>query len=320
MSTNLKQLYVCTQIDLKELSGLTAAVDMSQLCYRTLIALRKGHKPLVTSKGIITSHLYGALSYFLSLKRYNITPVCVYDSATIPPLKKEECIKRATEKAKAKTKYQSLVQEAEFYMNEYGVQGYYEELKRQSDKSVSVGSHIASLIDLTKALGYRHCSIEGQDAEKVCANLVKTGQADFVISRDTDVLQFGQSSYYDFNFTKGKAVKRDLDLTLSVLNVNLTELRLLGIAAGNDYTKGLKKVGAKIALKLLQKGQLLERLQKQILNFKEVLSYIQEDLSVKYQEYQSASLSRFESLLSYYEFSEKTISKYGSSLFSRKDL
>lgn len=259
MGTNIRAFTITKKVSLDELRNKTAAIDMSQLYYRCMSVFRTNEGLFANSDGVVTAHIYGALRYFMQLAALNITPICVYDGLP-PQLKAAQCTQRKERKMVAREKESEFIAKREQYVKAYTPIEYYKALKKLSAQTVSLtGDNVASLIAVTNALGYSHLKIDYEEGEKVCATLVKNGLADFIISRDSDVLHFGSSAYYDLDFKKMQATKRDLQLTLATYNISHQELRLLTIAAGNDYTPGLRKVGFKIGLKLLKNNLLAEK-------------------------------------------------------------
>ena len=104
--------------------------------------------------------------------------------------------------------------------------------------------------------------ISPTEGEAQCAQLVKMGICDFVVSSDFDVLLYG-APLLKVNQIKGKKIVATLYLASEITKryqINRFQLVDLSILIGNDYTLGIKGIGPKKGLDLLQKYNKIENI------------------------------------------------------------
>ncbi|KAI6821355.1 PIN domain-like protein [Hortaea werneckii] len=97
------------------------------------------------------------------------------------------------------------------------------------------------------------------EAEAQCAELVKLGLVDGIVTDDSDCFLFGGTRIYKNMFNQAKFVECYLTSDLEK-EFNLTRVKLIAIAQllGSDYTEGLQGVGPVTALEILGEFQNLE--------------------------------------------------------------
>lgn len=92
------------------------------------------------------------------------------------------------------------------------------------------------------------------EAEIFCAHLVKKGQADAVITKDSDVLACSTPIVItDINFNSQMFTVIETNKLLELLNLNETEFLDLCILCGTDYNSNIKGIGPVKALSLINK-------------------------------------------------------------------
>lgn len=97
------------------------------------------------------------------------------------------------------------------------------------------------------------------EAEAQCAELVKLGLVDGIVTDDSDVFLFGGTRIYKNMFNQAKFVECYLASDLEK-EYSLTRPKLISIAhlLGSDYTEGLPNVGPVTALEILSEFETLE--------------------------------------------------------------
>ncbi|KAG4303878.1 hypothetical protein PORY_002732 [Pneumocystis oryctolagi] len=114
------------------------------------------------------------------------------------------------------------------------------------------------------------------EAEAQCAELVKLGLADGIITDDSDIFLFGGTKVYRNMFNHSKYVELYL-LSDMELKLNLNRKKLINLAhlLGSDYTEGVPKIGPITALEILSEFPEPDNLNKfkewcnRVKNFKE---------------------------------------------------
>lgn len=100
---------------------------------------------------------------------------------------------------------------------------------------------------------------QGIEADAICANLVQTNQAEYVYSKDPDMMLFGAS----------KQIKKDgqfykvyiLEDLLKNHDLTLEDLIKIGIILGSDFAEKTKGIGFGTVLKKYKQTELSERQQ-----------------------------------------------------------
>ena len=97
------------------------------------------------------------------------------------------------------------------------------------------------------------------EAEAQCAELVRLGIVDGIVTDDSDVFLFGGTRIYKNMFNQAKFVECYLSTDLEK-EYSLTRSKLVSIAhlLGSDYTEGLPNVGPVTALEILSEFETLE--------------------------------------------------------------
>ena len=101
------------------------------------------------------------------------------------------------------------------------------------------------------------------EAEAQCAELVRLGIVDGIVTDDSDVFLFGGTRIYKNMFNQAKFVECYLSTDLEK-EYSLTRSKLISIAhlLGSDYTEGLPNVGPVTALEILSEFETLENFSK----------------------------------------------------------
>jgi DNA excision repair protein ERCC-5 len=96
------------------------------------------------------------------------------------------------------------------------------------------------------------------EAEAQCAELIRLGLVDGVVTDDSDIFLFGGTRVYKNMFNQAKVVECYLSNDLET-EFNLTRSRLISIAQllGSDYTEGLPGIGPVTALEIISEFESL---------------------------------------------------------------
>ena len=256
MGVNLKELVLRKEISLDGLKGKILAIDSYNHLYQYLTTIRSADgKPLMDSKGNITSHLTGLFTRSANLMQRGIRLVFVFDGKP-PELKHREIARRAEIKSEAEILYREAVR-----------QNNIEDMRKYSMRfSKLTDLMVAEAKSLIKALG---CPIvqAPSEGEAQAAHLVKKEEAFASVSQDFDSLLFGSPvllrnisitqkkklpGKLGYEVTKPEII--DLNESLNKLGIDNEQLIALAMLVGTDYNPGgIKGIGPKNALKLVKK-------------------------------------------------------------------
>ncbi|HOB07173.1 MAG TPA: flap endonuclease-1 [Methanoculleus sp.] len=237
-----------------DLSGI-AAVDAHNALYQFLTIIRQPDgTPLMNGKGRVTSHLSGILFRTANFLEKGIRPVFVFDGKP-PELKRETINERRKHRAMADEAWKVALQEGDL-----------EEAYRQASASARIDTYILEssreLLDLL-GIPWLEAPSEG---EAQAAYMVRKGSASYVVSQDYDSLLFGAPVLVRNLTVSGRRRVRGRMVTVNperiILSSLLNRLGLtweqlveIGILAGTDFNPGVRGIGAKKALKIVQKGE-----------------------------------------------------------------
>jgi flap endonuclease-1 len=261
MGVNLRDLVPKVNVDLKDLSGKSIAIDAYNALYQFLAIIRQPDgTPLMDHTGKVTSHLSGLFYRTCNLLDMGIKPIYVFDG--IPPALKEIEIKRRTRiKDEATKKYEKALRE------------------RKTDEARMYAQMTSRLKDymtedskwLLKTMGVPWIQAPSE-GEAQAAYVVKNGDADYCASQDYDSLLFGAPRLLrNVTISGRRKLPRkkvyievipeviDLERVLNELSITHEQLIDIGILVGTDFNPdGVKGVGVKTGLKLIKKHGNLE--------------------------------------------------------------
>jgi flap endonuclease-1 len=262
LGVNLRALIPKTTVTLDSLSGKSVAVDAYNALYQFLAIIRQPDgTPLKDHTGRITSHLSGLLYRNSNLVEIGVKPVYVFDG--VPPALKEVEIKRRMRiKEVALIKYERALKE-----------GKVKEARTYAQATSRLKDYMAEdskrLLD-EMGIPWIQAPSEG---EAQAANVVKKGDADYCASQDYDSLLFGAPQLLrNVTISGRRKLPRknvyievqpetvELSRVLGELNVTHEQLVDIGILVGTDFNPdGVKGIGPKTALKLIQQHGTLEK-------------------------------------------------------------
>ncbi len=252
MGVKLKDIIKPETINFRDLDGKTIAIDAFNTLYQFLSIIRqKDGTPLMDENGEITSHLSGILYRNSSIMENGIKPIYIFDGQS-PELKLETQQER-----------KEIREESEKKWNEALAQGDEAEARKFAMRSSQLSPYIIeSSKKLLNMMGIPYVEAYSE-GESQAAYMVQKGDAWAVGSQDYDCLLFGAD-----RMVRNLAIKSNLGnpemfqlkKVLSNLQITREELIKMSIIIGTDFDPGLKRVGAKTALKYAKKGLLNEKI------------------------------------------------------------
>ena len=248
-----------TPVSWEGLSGV-AAVDANNALYQFLTIIRQPDgTPLMDRQGRVTSHLSGILFRMVNFLEKGINPVFVFDGKP-PELKAATNAERRKSRDEAGEKWKEAVE-----------RGDDEEAYKQARSSTRVDETILKTSkELLDFLGIPYVQAPSE-GEAQAAFMVQRGDARFAVSQDYDTLLFGTPTLVRNLTVSGKRKIRGRVVTvnpervvlaevLAGLSLSREQLIEIGILVGTDFNPGADGVGAKTALKVVQKGEYAAKL------------------------------------------------------------
>ena len=248
-------------VKLEDLSGKTVAIDAYNALYQFLAIIRQPDgTPLKDNTGKVTSHLSGLLYRTSNLVELGIKPIYVFDGKP-PELKTEEIQRRRQVKVEAQVHYEKAVARGDMAKARMFAQA-------TTNMKTYMKEDAHRLLDLM-GLPWVQAPSEG---EAQAAHMTKRGDADYCGSQDYDSLLFGAPILLRNVTVSGrrklpsKNVYIDvvpevfvLDKILKECEITYEQLIDVGILIGTDFNPdGIKGLGPKTALKLIQKHGTIE--------------------------------------------------------------
>jgi flap endonuclease-1 len=255
MGVPLTPIIVKHTLALEDLRGRRLAVDGNGELYQFLALIRqRDGTPLMTSDGRITSHLVGLFYRTTRLiSDYGLDLVFVFDGAP-PALKRGEIARRRDVRQRYEAEHAQARAEGD--------------LARAYSKATMTSRLTADMVAeaqrLLELLGIPVIRAPGE-GEAQAAHLAARGDAWAAATKDYDSLLFGTPRLLRFltisgkEFLPSKGVSRPITPELIVLDEMLAAYRIsreqlvdLAILVGTDFNAGVKGIGPKKALKLVQ--------------------------------------------------------------------
>jgi flap endonuclease-1 len=301
---------------LEDFQDKTVAIDAYNTIYQFLSSIRTPDgSPLQDSQGLPTSHLTGLLSRTSRLVTVGIKPVFVFDGKP-PELKEETLKKRAERKTKAYKEWQAALEVGDMETAKIKAQ-------QTSKLTRDMVEESKTLLDY---LGIPHIQAISE-GESQASYMVQKGDVWAAASQDFDSLLFGSPKLVrNLTFSGRRKLPRQnkyvtidpevikLDVTLQNLGITREQLVDIGILIGTDFNEGIKGIGPKKALKLIQDLGNLET----VINKKELeLPYyenirkiflepdITDDYEIKWQSVQESKV--LELLVEDHDFSKERV-------------
>jgi flap endonuclease-1 len=284
---DLSEVVARRNVGLSEYSGRRVAIDAWNILYQFLSSIRQPDgTPLSDNDGNITSHLAGTLYRTAALVEAGIKPIFVFDGEP-HPLKRETLAARAARKEQAAKELEQarpLVATAQEAVASAQTEDERLEalanLKASEAKAKTKAQQTSRLTApmveeaqaLLRALGIPVVQAPGE-GEAQAAWMCQAGLVHAAVSQDFDGLLFGAPLLVR-NLTvtgrrklPGKQVWVDVEPeevplqgTLSALNLTREQLVDVALLVGTDFHPGVKGLGAKKAIPLIQKDGSLDAL------------------------------------------------------------
>jgi len=326
MGVKLKDLVEKKDIRWESLNNKKLAVDAPNVIFQFLSSIRQADgTALMDSEGNITSHLVGLFSRVPNLMQKGITPIFVFDGKA-PKLKEQTRKKRREIKEIAQEKFaRAVIEEDVESMGKYSKQ-----------LSVFNKEMVQESKDLLEALGLQVVQAPSE-AEAQCAHMCKKKQVWATASQDYDTLLFGSPKLLQ-NLTLsekrkvrgGRYIKINPTLielkdVFETLELNQDELIILGVLVGTDFNpKGVKGIGPKKALKLIQTGKKFEKIFEELetdFDWEEIYKIFKEmpveDVKLEEKELDEEKIK--EILVEKHEFKEERVNNTIKKLTEKKD-
>lgn len=254
MGVDISNILIKHQTSLKEYNGLTVSIDGYNILYQFLSGIRQPDgTPLTDSHNNVTSHLSGIFYRTTNLMDAGIKPVYVFDGKP-SELKNRTIEARVMQKEKARLELETARERGDM-----------ERVRSLSART----SHLTRdmVKEAQELLGYMGLPslVAPSEGEAQASMMNRTGMVDGVVSQDYDCLLFGAKralrnfTYFGRRKIPGRNMYVnvtpeyiDLNDNLEALGISHEQLIHIGILVGTDFNKGLFRVGAKTALKLVK--------------------------------------------------------------------
>lgn len=229
----LRKQKLCTNhVDLSAFAGCTFAIDLPIFMYRFL----------AVNADTYLDQFQQQVELF---RRWNIVPIYIFDGKPAD-IKTPELKQRREQRHKMKATAENT--ELPFYQRVMAM----EKVKAQPKHS-----HYQEVKSLFESL-YVQYIISDADAEKHCAYLTRTGQADVVLSEDFDSLVYGATrlltrlSAFQPQSVEKPAVEYCLNDILSHFQISHVEFVDVCILCGCDLSPKIRNVGPTKAFHLIR--------------------------------------------------------------------
>jgi len=307
LGVNLTPIMVKTVLSLDDLRGKSFAVDANNYLYQFLSLIRMPDgTPLQDSRGNITSHLAGLMFRSTRLIHdYDMQLIFVFDGKP-PQLKQREIMKRREMRQKATAEWQDALKKGDY--------------AKAFSKAVMTSRLTQPLVEDAKTLlallGIPFVQAPSE-AEAQSAYMAMKGDVWAASSKDYDSLLFGAPQLVRYltisgrEFLPSKGISRLLkpeliELSKFLRSYGITREQLVDMAMliGTDFNEGVKGIGPKTALSLIQKHGNIESLPAEVRSRIEAQNHeavrtlymrpeVTEDYTTKYSEMNEDGLYEF---------------------------
>lgn len=260
MGVAIGKILFSKEIALEDLGGKRIAMDGYNIIYQFLASIRqRDGKPLMDSRGNVTSHLSGLLYRNANFLKEGIRPVYVLDGE--PDTMKEGTLeKRKMRKIQAEKEHEKALREGDLEKARTKAQ----QTSRMSKEIIMDSKRLLELMGIP----WVQAPAEG---EAQASHMVINGDAWAVGSQDFDSLLCGAPRLVR-NLTvtgKRKMPGRNeyreitpeimiLDEVLEDLGITREQLVDIALLCGTDYNEGVKGIGPKRGLKKVKEMGSLE--------------------------------------------------------------
>jgi len=237
-----------------EALGGIAVVDAHNALYQFLSIIRQPDgTPLMDHRGRITSHLSGILFRTVNFMEKGIRTAYVFDGKP-PELKSETVAQRRSVRQEAGARWQEALEKGDI-----------EEAYKQARSSSRIDDQVLETSKKLLSLMGIPIIQAPSEGEAQAAAMVASGNARYVVSQDYDTLLFGGPTLVRNLTVSGKRKVRGRTITvnperillqevLTGLSITREQLIEISILVGTDFNAGVRGIGAKTALRIVQKG------------------------------------------------------------------
>ena len=230
-------------------SGKVFGIDASILLY-------KYRHISNVDNSCVNSHIIGFINRILYYKRYNITPVFIFDG--IPPEQKKITLKkRQTIKRKIYEKIELLQQlNPKTESEKKEIQN---EINKLSMQIINVTkSHIDDVKKILDLINIKYYDAP-DEAEKYCVYLQKQGIIEYIVSDDTDVFTFGGNKVLKSSI-KNNIIEIDIEQFLNKINYDMKKFIDFCILSGCDYLPYVPSLAINTVNTLFKKYNTIEEI------------------------------------------------------------
>jgi flap endonuclease-1 len=226
-------------------------IDANLMIYKIIFAIRRGGYD-IENNGTVVTHIHGLLQKIMGFRKYDITPVFVFDSS-FPDIKEETLRKRKEIRQTFKKKYAEALKDD---MQDYKKKYFYL-------KSDITEKEINDIRELIKIFGYQIIDSK-EEADSELANMMAHNLIDGIITDDMDILLFGGKKILRRFTVSDKKKIQEIDLKKFLKQAKLSQKQLvdIGIMIGCDYCASVKGIGPIKAYKLIQDYKSIDVLRK----------------------------------------------------------
>ncbi len=253
MGVNISDIVLKETSSLEDFQDKAVAIDAYNTIYQFLSSIRTPDgSPLKDSQGRPTSHLHGLFVRTAKLVTVGIKPVYVFDGKP-PALKQKTLDARKARKTKAHEEWQAALEVGD--------------LETAKIKAQQTSRLTSEMVEESKTLldhlGIPHVQAPSE-GESQASYMVQKGEVWAAVSQDFDSLLFGTPKLVrNLTFSGRRKLPRQqryvniepelikLDVTLQNLGITREQLVDIGIIIGTDFNDGVKGLGPKKALKLI---------------------------------------------------------------------
>ncbi len=235
--------------DVEEISPRVIAIDTPNYMIRRMQAFE--YRAKITSERVPSAHIYVALSIIRAFLKSDFIPIFVFDG---PP----ESLKRPTNPqlvALARDAYERFSERQDIY-DTHLAHNLWE------NRPLRWYFAVLHIKDLCSSIGIPSFTAPSE-AEMMAASICRNGLSGSVLSNDVDTLLFG-SPYLSraVKMSCGEVESATLGRIMHEVGIDLELLRDLAIVTGCDFHKGIKGIGPRKGVVLLQRFGGLEGLLK----------------------------------------------------------
>lgn len=254
MGCNLRDLAVIAPLDMSDLSGQRVAVDAFLNAYQFITSLTGPDGKPLSYNGKPVAHLMGFLDRTTVMLSEGIDPVFVFDGRP-HDLKRETLDGRKERKLNAIARWEAAMEAGD--------------LPAAKKLGPQTAEYTREMVGETKRL-FEHMGVvwleAPMEAEGAAAVRCARGEVGAVASQDWDTLLYGApvmvrnlTSHGTRRFGRALHAERIvLSDMLEAHGISREQLVDMGIMIGTDFHPGIKGIGPKTGLKLIQKHGTME--------------------------------------------------------------